>query len=281
MISVRTLSPRRPRLLAAVVVLLATRAEGQLPTARGLPLQGEEAEAFLRTARVTAKKSMEVGVTHAERLTLTDGERTCRAKWQTIDERRRGVTSFAGGGFVVDFTDSYKHEIAAYELDKLLGLDFVPPTVERTLDGKPGALQLWVEGVMTEWERSKQKVEPPDLEAWNDTMYKVRLIHQLTYNSDYRNIRNVLIDPEFRIYLIDFSRAFYPQPFLLEQKELKRFSRSLLDSLKRLDRAQLDEKLGRSLGRPQIDGLLKRRDLIVSLAARRVAEQGEATVLYP
>ena len=280
MVSVRTLSPRRP-LLLAVVVLLATRAEGQSPTTHGLPFKGEEAEVFLKTARVTEKKPIGVGVTHAERLTLTDGERSCRAAWKTIDERRRGVTSFPGSGFVVDFTDSYKHEIAAYELDKLLGLDFVPPTVERTLDGKPGALQLWVEGVMTEWERSKQKVEPPDLEAWNDTMYKVRLIHQLTYNSDYRNIRNVLIDPEFRIYLIDFSRAFYPQPFLLEQKELKRFSRSLLDSLKRLDRAQLDEKLGRSLGRPQIDGLLKRRDLIVSLAARRVAEQGESAVFYP
>ena len=49
-----------------------------------------------------------------------------------------GITSLEGGGVIVDFADSYKHEIASYELDKLLGTGLVPPTVERTFGGTEG-----------------------------------------------------------------------------------------------------------------------------------------------
>ena len=58
------------------------------------------------------------------------------------------------------FTD---HELADYqrggyyvvrslfdgdEIDKLLTLDMVPPTVERQLDGNTGAAQVWVENII-------------------------------------------------------------------------------------------------------------------------------------
>jgi hypothetical protein len=111
-------------------------------------------------------------------------------------------------------------------------------------------------------------------------MYKVRLLHQLTYNTDYRNINNVLSDPSFRVYAVDFSRAFLSYADLRSEQELVRFSRSVLEALKALDRPMLDAKLGRWLTGTQIEGLLKRRDKILALAARRVQEQGEAAVLY-
>ena len=38
-------------------------------------------------------------------------------------------------------------QIAAYELDKLLKMDMVPPTVERQVQGITGAATLWVEKV--------------------------------------------------------------------------------------------------------------------------------------
>ena len=44
------------------------------------------------------------------------------------------------------FWEAYKSEIAAYELDRLLGLDMVPPTVERRVGGDLASVQLWVEG---------------------------------------------------------------------------------------------------------------------------------------
>jgi hypothetical protein len=40
----------------------------------------------------------------------------------------------------------YKREVAASRLNDALGLDLVPETVERTIDGKVGSLQLFVEG---------------------------------------------------------------------------------------------------------------------------------------
>jgi hypothetical protein len=246
----------------------------------GLPLSGEAAEAFLRTAHVVRKKALSLGITHSDQYTLSDGTQTHKAVWKTIDEFKRGVSSFEGGGVYVDFADSWKHEVAAYELDKLIGLGLVPPTVERTFGRTTGSLQMWVEGVMTEADRKQKKIEPPDIRAWNEQMYEVRLLHQLTYDTDSRNIRNVLIDPSFRVYAIDFSRAFLTYGDVASEKELTRFSRSVLEALKALDRPTLDAKLRRWLTGPQRDCILKRRDKILALAARRVQEQGEAAVLY-
>jgi hypothetical protein len=109
----------------------------------------------------------------------------------------------------------------------------------------------------------------------------VRLLHQLTYNTDARNIRNVLFDPSFRIYAVDFSRAFAAYAYVRSEDELTRFSRAALDRMRALDRPTLDAKLGKWLTGPQIETLLVRRDKILALAERRVREKGEAAVLYP
>ncbi len=266
----------------AVLALLGTscgsRAQAEEPF--GLPLRGEAAETFLRTAALVSKKGLGKGITHSDQYTLSDGSQTHRAVWKTIDEFKPGLTSFEGGGVIMDFTDSYKNEIAAYELDKLVGLELVPPTVERTFGRTTGSLQMWVEGAMTEADRKQRKLSPPDTLAWNEQMYKMRLLHQLTYDTDARNINNVLVDPSFRVYAIDFSRSFLGYTDLRSEKELLRFPRSALEALKALDRPTLDARLGRWLRGPQIEGLLKRRDKILALAARRVQEQGEAAVLY-
>lgn len=268
-------------LAALAVWSLAGPASAAEKEPYGLLLQGAAAEEFLKTAEVGKMKAVGVGITHPYRADLTDGTRTLRAIWKTIDESRPGVTRFEGGGFDTDFRDTYKFEIAAYELDKLIGLDLVPPTVEREVKGQRGSLQLWVEGTMTEAERQKRKVAPPDREAWNAQMYKVRLLHQLTFNSDRANIRNVLIDPGFRIYAVDNSRAFRRYHELPSEKDLARFSRSALEGLRRLDLAVLKEKLGPWLTTPEIEALLKRRDLILARAEQQVKERGEAAVLYP
>ena len=246
----------------------------------GLPLSGEEAETFLKTAQVVHRKGLSVGITHSDQYTLSDGARTCKAVFKTIDEFKRGVTTFEQGGVLVDFSDSWKHEVAAYELDKLLGLGLVPPTVERKLGRTTGSLQMWVEGAMTEADRKQRRLAPPDLRAWNEQMYRVRLLDQLSFNTDYRNIRNVLVDGSFRVYAIDSSRAFQVYADLIAEKELLRFPRAVLEAMKALDEPTLHAKLGRWLSGPQIDTLLKRRDKILAVAQRRVQEQGEAAVLF-
>ena len=95
-----------------------------------------------------------------------------------------------------------------------------------------------------------------------------------------KNIRNVLCDPTFRIYAVDFSRAFAIYDDLRAPDELQRFSRASLERLRALERPTLDTRLGHWLNGRQISALLKRRDKIVALADRLVAEKGESAVLF-
>ncbi len=248
--------------------------------ASGLPLRGPAAESFLRTAKVVRRRALPSGVSGSHQLTLSDGSATHKAVWKTIDEFRPGLTSFEGGGTVLDYEDSYRFEIAAYELDKLLGFELVPPTVERVLEHKTGSLQMWVEDATTEWDRKAKGLVPPDGEAWNRQIHAVRLLQQLTFDWDAQNTHNVLVDRSFRVYAIDFSRSFAVYDKVRSEKMLQRFPRGPLEAMKALDEATLAAKLGRWISRPQIRTLLRRRDQILQIAARLVAEKGEAAVLY-
>jgi DNA-binding FadR family transcriptional regulator len=91
----------------------------------------------------------------------------------------------------------------------------------------------------------------------------------------------MLVTKDFQVRLIDHSRSFRPDRELRNPEVLQRFSRTLLDAIGRLDRDGLREAIGRYLSNAEIDRLLQRRDAIVELARQRVAELGEAAVIYP
>jgi hypothetical protein len=174
---VRTALRALPWLTLAVCV--AGPADGG-ERSHGLPLEGVEAEEFLRVARVVDREEVGEGITKPERLTLTDGDHTTHAIWKNVDEHKVGQQRMESGGWEFDFRDSWKAEVAAYELDKLLGLGLVPPTVERRLGNRVGSLQLWVEGAMTADERETRNIEPPtprDRIFFNWKIYKVRFLH--------------------------------------------------------------------------------------------------------
>jgi hypothetical protein len=247
----------------------------------GLPLSGREAEEFLREAEVVGMKPIGVGITRPFKATLTDGKRTAHAVWKTIDDVRQGVFKGSKGGFQANLRDSYKYEVAAYELDRMLGLGLVPPTVAREIDGREGSLQLWVEGAFTELDRREKGLLPDDYVAWSDQLYKLELLEQLVFNSDSKNIRNVVYDPSFRVYAVDHSRSFRKYRYLDSEKKLRRFSRALLERLARLDRVALEQGLGRYLDSDEIVALLVRRDLLLEIASVRSRRFGDAAVLYP
>jgi hypothetical protein len=263
----------------AVSVAAPLFAEEPRPNPVGLALTGSEAEEFLRTARVTEKRPIGKGITRPDRLTLEDDTRTLHGVWKTIDVHKAGQQRMEQG-WEFDFRDTWRSEVAAYELDKLLGLALVPPTVERRIDNHVGSLQLWVEQTITEDDRRKQKLEPPHLPHWNNQLHNLRLLHQLIYNTDFQNVRNVLVDTQFRVYAIDNSRAFRIQPSLLAPNDLVCFSRSVLERLKALDEPLLREHLGPWVDKMQIAGLLSRRDAILAIVEKRVKEKGEGVVLF-
>jgi hypothetical protein len=247
----------------------------------GLPLTGRASEDFLTNARIVAVKDFEtLAVTRPQKVELTDGHRTCYAVFKTIDEREP-KRNFSDGTSELRFSDRYQYEIAAYQLSKLLDLDIVPPTVERRIGRHSGSLSLWVEDSITEWERLEVRdIHPRDVAEWNDQMYTIRLFQQLIYDTDYRNINNLLVTPDWKVYKIDSSRAFRCHEKLRREESLERFSRHVLESLRSLSEEQLKTHLRPWLSKKQISALWVRRNLILDLAERRIAECGEDAVLF-
>jgi hypothetical protein len=264
--------------LLTILALQGAVVEGTHPV---LGLHGPTAETFLREAEIIALEPFETkGVTKPMKATLSDGEHTLHAVFKDIDERIP-ESKMADGRSLFNLRDSYKHEIASYELDKLLGLGIVPPTVERRIEREVGSLQLWVEGSMTEWTRKKvEKLSPPDMTSWNDQVSTIKTYLQLIWDTDSHNISNVMVDTGWRLWKIDASRAFYADRKLRKEASLQRFSRRLLAALEALDRSRLETALEPWLDRRQIKTLWQRRARILELADERVAELGEAAVLY-
>ncbi len=263
--------------LVMVMALLQGAAEAPQPA---VALLGEAAEVFLSTAEIVELEDYETkGITHPRRAILTDGDLTLRAVFKDVDNLDVKWKTDDGRIFF-NVIDHYKNEIASYELDKLLGLGMVPPTVERKIGRDVGSLQLWVEGSMTEWKRKKvEKLSPPDMEAWNNQISTIKLFLQLIWDTDFNNISNVLVDAQWKIWKVDASRAFYTRSKLRNEASINRFSRSFLTALEDLDRETLDSTLEPWLTRKQLKTLWQRRNRILELADERVAEFGES-VLY-
>jgi hypothetical protein len=274
----RRLRSIRAAALVALLVVCAPAARGVLAQSFD-GLQSPENEKFLANAPIVRLGKTLGGVTRSRQVTLELDGVTRFAVWKTIDQKRAGVTALRGAS-EIGFQDTWKTEIPAYELDKLLGLKMVPTSISRIYQGRQGALTAWVDLGMPEEERVKKQIAPPDSEDWSRKMANVRLFDNLIYNVD-RHANNIYITKTWDIILIDHSRSFRQHHELLTESELRRFSRSLLAALEKLDRATLNAKMSKYIDRYQIEAVLARRDRILARAQRLVKEQGEAAVLFP
>ena len=267
--------------LTVLLALFAVQSAAVEPPTPALALEGAAAEVFLLEAKVTDLEGFgSKGITKPRKATLTDAGRTLYAVFKDIDDYEPKSKTPDGRVFF-SLSDSYKHEVASYELSKLLGLDIVPPTVGRNIDGKNGSLQLWVDGSMREWERKNvKKLIPPDMDRWNNQIATIKLYLQLIWDTDFNNVSNLLVDESWKLWKIDASRAFYVDKKLRREDSLNRFSRKVLAALEILDREALDTTLERWLSARQIEALWQRRTRILELAAENVAKFGEESVLY-
>ena len=266
--------------LVAASLLLSTASLPTNANAATAPaeLTDAEKEEFLRTAKVVKRRKVPVGVTHPERATLSDGRLTHDAHIQTVDIHKAKYQTTSG--MAINFRDSYKYNIAAYTLDRLLGLNMVPVSVERKVAGDLAAVPWWHDFMMMDKERYTKKIQVPVAKrvSWNDQMYQVRVFNELIYNTD-PNLGNVLITNDWNIRIVDFSRAFRTRNDLRAPANLVRCDRRIYDALRELDEETLKRELGPYLRKNEIKGLLARRDKIVKLFDQKIAEQGEAAVI--
>jgi hypothetical protein len=156
--------PRVTRRLSAAccaVALLITTSSA-VQDAR---LTADQQREFLRTAAIVSSRPIGRGVTGSLRLTLSDGKITHDAGFQSIEDRTSEQARRDGQrrGGELNFVDSYKYNIAAYEISRLLAVDdMMPVTVERRWQGRSGSLTWWIDDVlMDEAEREKSPNQPP------------------------------------------------------------------------------------------------------------------------
>jgi hypothetical protein len=130
-----------------------------------------------------------------------------------------------------------------------------------------------------EVDRKKQGIDPPNKDEWNQQMYAVRVFDQLIYNTD-RNLGNLVIDKQWRMWMIDHTRAFRIATSLKNDKDLVMCDRKLLASLRKLDEETLNEQLRPYLNKTEVKAMLERRDVIVKFFDDAVKAKGEGAVLY-
>ncbi len=245
----------------------------------------EAFEEFLRTAEIAGFKEIGEGVTKPFKLTLKQGDREAAACWKNPS------------GMQLGFYEGWRFEIAAYRLDKLIGLNMIPPAVEREFQGQSGALVLWAENKHSLEKIVDNNIRIPDsvTEHTEKMKWLTRAWDSLIANED-RNQQNILYTEDWRMILIDHSRSFratkeHTKRLMFGQRGLqtsmqgtpflfRRLPRSFVDRIRELSFETIRAAVGEYLTDEEIRAVLARRDLLLKEIRQMVREQGEAAVLY-
>ena len=277
----RFTSLRWSSLLVASLLANSSWLVSEQTAPRDLPkLTREEKEEFLRNANILKRWDLPMGVTNSQRATLSDGRRTHDAHIQTVDIRKLRFNQ------ELMFHDSYKFNIAAYRLDKIMDLNMIPVSVERKVGGTKAAVTWWIDDfLMYEVDRVKKKVQPVGALKWVRRMANLRVFDELICNTD-RNQGNIVFTSDWKVWMIDHTRAFRRTKDLRHPKVVHLIpgeslcGRKLLYALRKLKEAILAPELLPFLIKEELQALLARRDRIVKLFDKAIEEKGEHRILF-
>lgn len=244
--------------LGALVLALLAVPAGTASQSSAPQFSDAQIEQFLQTARLVGSRAAGKGVTNSTRATLTDGTLTHDAHIQTVEEYKQ---EFRGGSqHEMNFRDNWQFNVAAYRVDRLIGLHHVPVSVDRAWKGQGAAYTWWIDDVlMDEEQRLKKKVDPPNPRCWIEQMWAIRLFDQLIDNVD-RNQGNIVITNNWRLWAIDHTRAFRYSKEPRNPTLVPRVDRTLLQGLKGLDFPTLKRETGQYLSDADIRAVISRRD---------------------
>jgi hypothetical protein len=243
----------------------AARTSPQLPETEALPRK--EFEAFLSTASAKVTNMEAAGRTAPWIVALESGGTMRRAIFKYIDRRRPN-----------DLPDSYRYELAAYALDKYLRLGFVPPVVEREIEGLKGSLQAFVENAVRESDRKEKKIAPKDPPAFERAMADLRIFESLTYD-DCRNENDVYVGrDDDKVQKVDFSEAFAPREDTVPHCDILKCSRLIYKKLLAWDDETVAGIMRPYLNEAEIRALNVRRTLVVRVIRKLIEVRGEKNV---
>lgn len=270
-----------------VVMALAALGFGTRLLAQFTPAEVAEFdkwEDFLKTAKVVDQKQLTgaEAVTSPWILTLEKDGVQHKALWKDVYGQR-----------IKGFKETWKGEVAAYRISRAIGLNMVPPTVEREFQGNKGSCQLFADYKYNLETILKKKISPPGIKAlyFSRELCLQRAFDNLIYNID-RHQRNYLVTDDWRMILIDHSRTFgtdkRARTDLIYDEKYKEgpqfimasMPRTLLETLKGLTAESIRTAVGDYLDDDEIAATLARRDLIVAWMDKRIAAEGEVKVLY-
>jgi hypothetical protein len=256
---------------AAVALGLVLEARQSAPappaSARIWVGRAAEIEQFLRTTPIVKMEDLSVGVTHPRKATLPPGGPVTYLAWKAIPPGR-----YSG------FWESYLSEIAAYELDKLLELNMVPPTVEREYKGDRGAAVMWASPTKSFKDLgAKGAPEAPPIyaAAWARQLVDAKMFDNLINNLD-PNAGNWLVDPSWNLILIDHTRAFTGGTKMIH--EMTRIDPDLWARMRALDEPTLHAALGKWLIRGGEKTLIERRNKMQEIIDALVKARGADSV---
>jgi len=242
--------------------------------------QREELEEFLKTAEIIKSEDIGEGVTKPLKLTLKKGDVERYGVWKNPSGIQKGQL------------EGWQYEIAAYEMDKLLGLNMVPPTVERKLHGLRGSLQLWIESQFSDLEMREKGMSIPDSELlqWSKMKYLARAFDCLIANDD-RTQQNMRYTQDWRTILIDHSRSFRSSKKFTKKlvfggkgikgvKLIRYLPKAFVEKIKALNIDNIKNAVGPYLKDREIEAILKRKELLLNEIEEMIKEKGENKVLY-
>ena len=239
---------------------------------------GAQVEEFLLTATVVDIEPLAIGVTQPTRVRLEKGGTELHAIFRHLDTFYDRLP-MDDGRVRTNMRDSCYLEEAAYQLSRLLNMDQVPPVVRRVVDGRAGTLQIWVYNAVMEDERIEARMRAPDPLMWDRQAQLMYLFDAVVGNDD-RTQQNILIDKNWRLWLVDHTRAFYDGAESTSLSQVNLVERGFWDGLQSLDQALLSRALGDGLTASEIASVLERRDRVVAYVQALIDARGEEAVLF-